>query len=515
MTMQTTGMERALGAIGTTFRMTRLYPPIHPALVEAVRQVSETLPALSALGTIEWKVGATGLHWQGHHLLPRNSQVAELAGLLFARGIRAIRATPGVEAEHVLALFNVAMGSIPPDDRSLGQLTLSSGRTTQRLSRPTPTPQRGTPLIDIDRTPPLEAPAAVPPPAAIPTSPNAPVRRATAEFQPDAIPVDVAVRRAIAEFSTAATTAERQDAVARLQALTPTVLARRDVGLVAEAVAALDRLLGQVDDPALAEGIGTAAAALADKALLSRMVARLGEARVTGAERDVLLAALGALASVSVGVVLNAYLAARSDMREPYRAVIRRAGDRALEPLQGRLADTDPTVAAAAAELVGLCGAPQAIALLVPLLRHESDFVREAAVTGLTEIGGRENSRPVMPALKDPSVGVRAAAARAIAVAGDLGATTVLVRRLEQEVDEGVVADLLRSIGRLGAPEALETLAKYAEPGGMLKRRSPTVRAAAIEGLARITTREARGLLELYTHDKEPTVRRAAEAAIR
>ena len=273
--------------------------------------------------------------------------------------------------------------------------------------------------------------------------------------------------------------------------------------------------MAQAHDPALAEAIGNAATALADKALVSRMVARLGEARVTGAERDVLLAALAALASVSVGVVLNAYLAARSDMREPYRAVIRRAGDRALEPLQGRLADTDPTVAAAAAELVGLSGAPQVIALLVPLLRHESDFVREAAVTGLAEIGGREISRPVMPALKDPSVGVRSAAVRAIAVAGDHGATTVLVRRLEQEGDEGVVADLLRAIGRLGAPEALETLAKYAEPGGMLKRRSPTVRAAAIDGLARITTREARGLLELYTHDKEPTVRRAAEAAIR
>ena len=87
MAMQTTSMERALGAIGTTFRMTRLYPPIHPALVEAVRQVTETLPALDALGPVEWKVGATGIHWQGQHLLPKNTQVSELAGLLFARPV--------------------------------------------------------------------------------------------------------------------------------------------------------------------------------------------------------------------------------------------------------------------------------------------------------------------------------------------------------------------------------------------------------------------------------------------
>jgi HEAT repeat protein len=500
-------MERALGAIGTTFRMTRQYPPIHPALVEAVRQVSETLPALAALGTVEWKVGATGIHWQGQHLLPRNSQVAELAGLLFARGIRGIRADPGVAAEHVLALFRVAMGSVPPDDASLGQLTLTVGRRTQRLSRATPTPARGTPAIDLGAPRPAASPAPAPPDGAF--------RRISTEFQPDTLPVDVAARRAIANLTAVATPEARREAVATIQRLTPSMLALRDFGVVAEAIAALDRVLVTVDDPALAEAIGAAAGALADKTLLSRMVARLGEPRVAGSDREVLVAALGALASLSVALVLNAYLAAPTDMREPYRAVIRRAGDRALEPLQGRLADRDPTVAAAAAELVGLSGAPQVVALLVPLLRHESEFVREAALAGLAEIGGREISRPVMPALKDPSIGVRAAAARAIAVAGDLAATTVLVRRLEQEEDEGVLAELLRAIGRLGAPEALATLAKYAEPGGMLKRRSPNVRAAAVEGLARITGREARGLLELYTHDKEPAVRRAAEAAVR
>jgi HEAT repeat protein len=506
MTTQSSGMERALGAIGTTFRMTRLYPPIHPALVEAVRQVSETLPGLAALGTVEWKVGATGLHWQGQHLLPRNSQVAELAGLLFSRGIRAIRANPGLAAEHILALFGVATGSVPVDDPSLGQLSLTIGRRAHRLS--TPTPASGAPAVDIGASAALAA--------ALPAVPQGGTARPAAPiFQPNALPVDIEVRRAIASLTADAGPEARRAAVATLQALTPGMLALRDVGLVAEAVAALDRMLAVGGDPELAEAIGTTAAGLADKTLLARMVSRLGEEGVTGSERENLVAALGALASVSVMLVLNAYLAARTEMREPYRAVIRRAGDRAIGPLQGRLADMDPTIAAAAAEMVGLSGAPHAVTLLIPLLRHESEFVRESALTGLGEIGGREISRPVMPALKDPSMGVRAAAARVIAVAGDRAATTVLVRRLEQEEDEGVLAELLRAIGRLGAPEALETLAKYAEPGGMLKRRSPTVRAAAVEGLSRITSREARGLLELYTHDKEPTVRRAAEVAVR
>jgi HEAT repeat protein len=284
--------------------------------------------------------------------------------------------------------------------------------------------------------------------------------------------------------------------------------------MVAQAIAELDRLLGKVEDPPLVATIGAAAATLADGPTIERLVSRLGEPRVPPAEREALVAALGALASLSVESVLRAYLGASLDQREPYRAVIRHAGERALEVLQARLGDPDRSVAAAAAELLGLTGSPQAVASLVPLLRDASPFVREAALAGLGEIGGREICRPAMPALKDESVGVRAAAARAIGVGGDSSATTVLVRRLDQEDDDGVLAELLRAIGRLGAKEALEVLAQYAASGGRLRRRSTTVRAAAVEGLARLASPEARGFLELYTHDKEPAVRKAAVAAL-
>jgi len=327
--------------------------------------------------------------------------------------------------------------------------------------------------------------------------------------------VDVTVKRAIAGLKAAADAQARRDAVAALRSLTPSLLGLRDVQVVADAVRALDHLLVVADDAELAGAIGAAAEALADRASVERMVARLAEPRVPPSERETLMGALGALAVVSIGPVLHAYIAAAIDQREPYRAVIRRAGDRALEALQGRLVDPEPTVVAAAAELMGLTGTPQAVALLVPLLRHESDFVREATLTGLAEVGGREIARPAMPALKDPSVGVRAAAARAIAAAGDGTATTVLVRRLEQEDDDGVLAELLRALGRLGSREALEVLARHAEPGGVLKRRSPMVRAAAVEGLGLMPSREAHALVELYTHDKELTVRKAAEAALR
>ncbi len=48
--------------------------------------------------------------------------------------------------------------------------------------------------------------------------------------------------------------------------------------------------------------------------------------------------------------------------------------------------------------------------------------------------------------------------------------------------------------------------------GGRKRRRDN--RAAAIEALGYRNNEEARGLLQLYSHDKEPSVARAAEAAL-
>src|SRR2546428_11843215 len=104
MAAETAGVERALGAIGTTFRLMRLYPPTHPAVVEALKQIGEALPGLAALGTVEWKVGVTGLHWHGQHLLPRHAQIAELAGPVDARGVPAGALNPGLAPDPAGAL---------------------------------------------------------------------------------------------------------------------------------------------------------------------------------------------------------------------------------------------------------------------------------------------------------------------------------------------------------------------------------------------------------------------------
>jgi HEAT repeat protein len=518
MAAETAGVERALGAVGTTFRLTRLYPPTHPAVMEALRQIGEALPPLAALGTVEWKVGVTGLHWHGQQLLPRNAQIAELAGLLYARGIRAVTLNPGMTPDHVLALFQVATGTLPHDDATLGRIALALGRrTSARLERlRTPTPAQETPALPEPPVAPAPAgPATAPAPAPHSAESLLASKRASAAFRPDALPADVEVKRAVAALRTAAAPDEQRAAVEKLGTLAAELVGLHDIALVADAITGLDGLLRTAQDPALLAAIDKTAVALSDRALVERLVHRLGEPRVPPEERELLVAAVGALASVSMGPVVDAFIAAPLELRGPYRAAVRKAADRALEPLQGKLADKNSEIVAAAAEFVGLTGSAQAVALLLPLLRHASEYVREAALIGLVETGGREISRPAMPALKDDSVAVRAAAARAVAAGGDPASSTVLIRRVDQEPDEGVQAELLRAIGQLGAKDALEVLARFAEPGGMMKRRSPTVRAAAVDGLRHLTRPEARGLLELYSKDKEPAVRKAAEAALK
>src|SRR6266699_3070093 len=339
MAIDTAGLDKALGAIGTTFRLTRLYPPTHPAVQEGLRQIAAGLPGLAALGTVEWKIGATGLHWHGQHLLARNTQVAELAGLLYARGVRSIQVNPGVTPEQCLALFGVAIGTIATDDAALGRITLLLGRrasqriATERASAPVPTPLPPPPAAD----PPPPAPAPVQqapsaPPAPPPPTPEAVAPRVSSPvLRPDALPPDLEAKRAVAGLLAAHTVEEQRSRVEQLRQITDALLALRNIGAIAEIIAGLDRALIEVQDPVAQEGIGDIAAALTDDTIVERMVARLGEVRVPPVERAHLVDAVGALAAVAAGPVVDAYLNAPAELREAYRATMRAAGERALE----------------------------------------------------------------------------------------------------------------------------------------------------------------------------------------
>src|SRR2546421_524763 len=168
-------------------------------------------------------------------------QIAELAGLLYARGVRTVTLNPGMTPDHVLALFQVATGTVPPDDRALGRIALALGRrTAARLERlRTPTPASGT-----SATP--DPPAASAPPTAVTAEQSTAAaaeavlagKRASAAFRPDVLPVDVEGKRAVAALGTASSPEEQSAAGEGLARLAPQLLGLRDVAIAADAIAA-------------------------------------------------------------------------------------------------------------------------------------------------------------------------------------------------------------------------------------------------------------------------------------
>jgi hypothetical protein len=486
-------VEHALARIGAAFRLSRLYPATHPALAEALGQIRTALAAARVALPVELRILPNGAQWARMQAAAGGGPLADLGALLFTHGARMMTIGPGTTAEHVLVLFAVATGSAALDDPGLGPIALSRAarRSTQRLAIPDGTETAPSGSLDLLR------------------------QRHTGGvvFRPDALPPEIAARRGIQAMRAARDAEAREAAAGPLPALVPDLVARRDAALAADAIIALDGAR-QAEPGHAGPALARAAAAFASADLVELLLERLGDSRTPAGERELLVRAVGLLADVAAGPVIEAYLAAPAEGREPYRAAIRGAGERAVAPLESYLRDARPAVTAVAAEFVALVAGARTADLLTPLVRHADAGVREAALVGLSQAGGRLLVRTAVPALRDENPSVRAAAAQAVAAAGDVSAVEVLIRRADAEEDEGVLAEVLRAIGRLGGPDALDALTRFAQPGALLRRRTPFVRSAAVSALGQLPGPEARALVEHYSHDREPAVRRAAQAAM-
>jgi len=491
MARDTALVVRALGKIEAAFRLTRLYPITHPAVAEATDQAGAALAALAGDLPLELVVGPHGVQWEGERSGAASGHLAEVASLLHAHGVRSMVFGVGTGVLHMRSLFEVATGRMRLDDSALGPVALSrTRRPTMRVGG------------DSGRT------SAAP-------EPGRPGSSAGVVFRPDALPIDIAVRRAVEAMRLAADSQAQQDAAERLATLAPDILARGDADLIAMTLGALDVGRLTAADAAAAAAVEHAAAPLQIAGVTDLLLARLGEARASAEQRTVVAQALAALAARATDLLLTVYVTAPEEVREPLRDAMRAAGDRAIPALVRRLADPGADVVTAAVELLVLAGPARAMDRLIPLVRHEAAAVREAACAGLAVVGGGHAvARTAVPALKDESAAVRRAAARAVAAVGDPTASALLARRAAEEQDEEVQAELLLGIGRLGGSEAVAMLAGFAQSGGLLRRRSPAVRSAAVTALGMLPGSEARALVERYAHDKEPAVRRAAEAAL-
>src|SRR2546421_4235201 len=72
-----------------------------------------------------------------------------------------------------------------------------------------------------------------------------------------------------------------------------------------------------------------------------------------------------------------------------------------------------------------------------------------------------------------------------------------LVVAMEEEKDEAVVRELILALGRIGSPDAVQALIKWAQPTGRFFGRKPSeLRVAAVEALRLAATPAALGTLD-------------------
>ncbi|HEY3280293.1 MAG TPA: HEAT repeat domain-containing protein [Gemmatimonadales bacterium] len=167
------------------------------------------------------------------------------------------------------------------------------------------------------------------------------------------------------------------------------------------------------------------------------------------------------------------------------------------------------------AELVGELALEEAVPALGRQLSHEDERVRKAVALALAKIGTKGAAEAVRRALKDPSPEVRIQAALGVGGRKASALAMPFVVAMGEEENEEVEKELMLALGRIGSPDAVQALIKFAQPGGKLFGRKPAaLRLTAVEALRLAGTPAAIGTLEGLSADSDKQVRAAAQAAL-
>ena len=167
------------------------------------------------------------------------------------------------------------------------------------------------------------------------------------------------------------------------------------------------------------------------------------------------------------------------------------------------------------AELLGELGMDEAVPALARRLDYADERVRKAVALALAKIGTRSAAEPLRRALRDRSLEVRMQVALGIGGRKSSALAMPLVVAMEEEKDEAVVRELILALGRIGSPDAVQALIKWAQPSGRIFGRKPSaLRMAAVDALRLAATPAALGTLEGLEDDSDRQIREAAKNAV-
>lgn len=216
-------------------------------------------------------------------------------------------------------------------------------------------------------------------------------------------------------------------------------------------------------------------------------------------------------------VVLLGRLAAADELKERRALVTALRGIPAgLEQVVHMLEHSQWFVVRNVAEAMGVQRVEEAVPGLVRCLSHGDPRVRRAAAIALAKIGTPSTVEPLRHVLKDGDKELRALIAASIGGGPASRALAMpLVAFADQEEELDVLREYYRALGRIGTSEAVQALAKAAEPGGRLLSRRPAAnRVAAVEGLRLAGGAGAAAALNNLARDGDKAVREAVLHAL-
>ena len=194
----------------------------------------------------------------------------------------------------------------------------------------------------------------------------------------------------------------------------------------------------------------------------------------------------------------------RRTRRASYDALIA-MGEVARGVIEAMVDDDNRFLARNAVSILGEIGGERAIDLVTSALAHTDARVRREALLVLAKLGAQEAGPLIIGMLDDPDADVRVAAVMA---AGELKlerALKPLLARLETKGDPDLQLAVLRALGQIGDPGAVNAIEKHAV-GSFFSKPPTEVRIAAYRALHHIGTPRAKKLLGQAAGDKDPEV---------
>lgn len=267
-------------------------------------------------------------------------------------------------------------------------------------------------------------------------------------------------------------------------------------------------------NPATRGSIMMAMHRIATRYIIEEIVERLGRSKSEEDRvslRGVLLA-LGA--EVVTPLVRNLVGATDLSARRAYRDALVELDRVGVPLLEDMVGDERWFVVRNMVGILGEIRSADAPEHFARTIRHSDIRVRRETVIALSKFGGEEAVQQLIVGLADSEPSIRAAAALGLGLTKAGTAVNPLVKRLGEETDQDTVMEILRALGRIGDARAIAPLADRANGGSLFSRTPLPIRVEAIRALGDIGGDAARTVLQRLMRDRHDQVREAAVKAV-